>query len=644
MLLKNLYDYALSRGLLADEAFQDKPIRWIIPIDGEGNLVGAGPIETQGEKNRGKNFSAPRTSRPKNAGGVAEFLADSLTPVFGLEADPTKVPENKKAERDANNKSKQEDFWRQIREAHEKTNDPDLPAVLSFHEKFPTDAPFLRWGTNSDGKGDSKPCWWVKGASGIEAKMGPDQFTFQVGQRLLLGEETRIRPYWREVFAGEKSSTDSSSHLGVCLVSGETNVPIAATHLPKIKGVPNTQSFGAAIVSFDKPSFTSFGFDQSANSPVSTRAVAAYCNALNELLRKDDHNLKIGDSVICFWAKDSQETSGFFARMLTKPEPDIVKKFLASPWAGLDRALVGKDRFFSVTMSGNAGRIVIRNWLQTTVEAAFENLRKWFSDLEIVTIAETFSEDKKARKKASDDVEGETKTQKMPPLAIFRMACATVRDAKELKTDVPIQLYRAALEGTAPSISLLKPILDRLQADLVKYGAKTLLNSSRFSLMKLILNRWTKDGEPMIETKVFDTDDPAYNCGRLLAVFDDLQMAAHDWKLEGAGVVERYYGTASSAPNSAFGILWRLHQHHLKKISRSGDRGKAAAEAIRRRIAEITVKFQPAAAGAAPAFPRVFNLQEQGRFALGFYQQKAAADAARREAKNRNTEPTGSDR
>lgn len=114
----------------------------------------------------------------------------------------------------------------------------------------------------------------------------------------------------------------------------------------------------------------------------------------------------------------------------------------------------------------------------------------------------------------------------------------------------------------------------------------------------------------------------------------DLQMAAHDWELKGAGVVERYYGSACSAPNSAFGILWRLHQHHLKKISQKGDRGKAAAVAIKRRIAEVACHFAQVMPGAAPAFPRSFNLQEQGRFALGFYQQKAADDAVRRAHKS----------
>jgi CRISPR-associated protein Csd1 len=150
----------------------------------------------------------------------------------------------------------------------------------------------------------------------------------------------------------------------------------------------------------------------------------------------------------------------------------------------------------------------------------------------------------------------------------------------------------------------------------------------------LILNRNRKEHEPAMEPKVFETDDLAYNCGRLLAVLDDLQQAAHEYKLEGAGVVERYYGTASSVPNSAFPILWRLHRHHLKKLERLGKGG--TAHAIERHLAEIACRFTPATAGAAPSFPRTFGLMEQGRFALGFYQERAAAFermAAAREAK-----------
>jgi CRISPR-associated protein Csd1 len=128
----------------------------------------------------------------------------------------------------------------------------------------------------------------------------------------------------------------------------------------------------------------------------------------------------------------------------------------------------------------------------------------------------------------------------------------------------------------------------------------------------------------MIDEKLNDEiTDEAYNCGRLLAVFQKLQSAAHGKDFDGAGVVEKYYGTASSSPNSAFGILWRLHQHHLKKLSRDN---KGASVSIKNEIAEICAKFKQSN---PPQFPRSFNLQAQGRFALGFYQQIAADKEAR---------------
>ena len=629
MLLKLLYDFAHSRKLLDDLAFAPKPIRWVIPLGSDGNLIGTGPLETTGQKNRGNEYLAPQTRRPKNAGGIAEFLADNITGIFGLDTEPEKdtANRNKRMERDANNASKCEDFWRQIQQACDQTQHSALKALVRFHEQTKDAPSFLRWGVSNERKLDDKPHWWLTTAGGDEVKLGLDNFTFRVGGELLLGDEMTLRPFWRNVYQKEIDDEDASARRGLCLITGTADVPVAPTHLPKVKGVPNTQSFGAAIVSFDKPAFASYGFDQSHNAPSSTAAVSAYCSALNFLLKDPDHNLRIGQTSVCFWARETKDAASFFAGMLNRPDPASVIAFLKTPWAGIDRELVRRDQFNSVTLSGNAGRIVVRHWIQTTLEAARENLRQWFTDLEICDYGDPAIQEKRKRRAKSDAGEADGG---MPPLALFRLACTTVREAKDLQAETLTQLCRASLDGTTPSLILLKPMLNRLDADLARYGPNTLLNISRFALMRLILNRNRKEGEPMIEPQVFKTDDPAYNCGRLLAIFDDLQMKAHEYKLEGAGVVERYYGSASSAPNSAFGILWRLHQHHLKKISRQGDKGKAASEAIKRRIAGIASLFPQPAPNQPPGFPRTFSLQEQGRFALGFYQQKAADDAGRR--------------
>lgn len=635
MLLRHLYELARARNLLDDLAFAPKTIRWVIPLDAAGNLIGSGPIETIGKRNRGKEFSAPQTSRNKNAGGVAEFLADGITALFGLDMDPEKDIENdkKRKERNTNNSVKYQDFWQQMQAACDATAHPMLPAVLQFRQRTGATPAFLRWGRSCAETAGEKPAWWLTNATGEEIKLGPENFTFAINGQLLLDDEQMLRPYWRHVYQRELTSRNDSSGRGLCLITGAQDVPIAATHTPKIKGIRNAQPTGAALVSFDKPAFTSYGFAQSYNAPASIEAATAYCVALNWLVSQKNHALHIGPTAVCFWARDSEEASDLFAAMLDRPQPESVRDFLHAPWAGVDRTLLHHDRFYSVTLAGNAGRIVVRHWMQSTVEAARENLRHWFTDLDIASYGNPTGQPK--RRKTADTAGGSAEAP--PPLALYSLAMTTVRDQKELRPETLTQLYRAALEGTAPSLALLKPILNRLEVDLVRNGSKTLFGVSRFALLRLILNRNRKAGDPMIQPQVFETDDSAYNCGRLLAVLAEAQQKAHDYKLEGSGVAERYFGTACAAPASVFPLLIRLNRHHLNTISKS-DRYRGHERFLETSIQNILVLFHPTEGKQPPVFPRVLNLQAQGRFALGFYQQQAADDAARRAARNDHTQ------
>jgi CRISPR-associated protein Csd1 len=84
--------------------------------------------------------------------------------------------------------------------------------------------------------------------------------------------------------------------------------------------------------------------------------------------------------------------------------------------------------------------------------------------------------------------------------------------------------------------------------------------------------------------------------------------------------------------------LWKLHNHHLRKVEQQGNKGLKAAFAIRGRIADIVGKFAAAGPDRPPQFPRQLSLEEQGRFALGFYQQLAADRQAAREARKNKPE------
>ena len=91
----------------------------------------------------------------------------------------------------------------------------------------------------------------------------------------------------------KQSETDIS---GICLVTGE-KTEISRIHR-NIKGVPGAQSSGAALVSFNAPSFESYGKEQSYNAPVGKYAEFAYTSALNYLLAQKKYTFPLGDLLL----------------------------------------------------------------------------------------------------------------------------------------------------------------------------------------------------------------------------------------------------------------------------------------------------------------------------------------------------------
>ena len=544
------------------------------------------------------------------------------------------MPASKRADRDANNLAKRDDFWAQIAAAHVAHPSSEVNALLSFGTRITKEPPpFLRWGKATDGKSE-KSAWWLTTASGTEARLGPENFTFRVNGSLLLEDET-LRQFWRDRHGSEVADARTGFASGRCLVTGQENQRLAPTHNPKIQGVPNTQSFGASIVSFDKPAFGSYGFDQSLNAPTSDAAAIAYSIALNHLIGSSDHSVRIGQTTLCFWPAQTAIAKTPFA-FLNKPDPKVIGDFVRAPFAGVEREIVRRDRFYAVTLAGNSGRIVIRHWIDISLEQAVENLHQWFRDLEISVPA-------RAPKKAA---KAGAKERDYHPLSLYWLACTTVREAKELSPDTTAQLYRAALDGTAPSLSLLKPILNQLHSRLVRDDTYNLLyDESRFALLKLILNRnRPQDTMEIKPSLTADTEDAAYNCGRLLAILADAQSKAlnadtkkgEDWKTANATIMDRYFGTASVSPSSVLPLLIRLNRHHLDKIRKS-ERYGGHERFIQEQVESVLVLFKPARPGLPPSFPRTLDLQAQGRFALGFYQQHAADAAARQTNKKAQT-------
>lgn len=398
-----------------------------------------------------------------------------------------------------------------------------------------------------------------------------------------------VRAFW----AAENAPGDT---IMQCIVCGQQRPVLSRLKTP-IKGAPGGQPSGTAIISANNDAFESYGLKASLIAPTCASCGEGFTRGVNDLLAKREHNIITGGAALVFWTKAG---AGFSLRdWFDTPEPAQVRALIEAARLGKPPPPLDATAFYAAVLSGSGGRTVVRDWIDTTVAAVKEQLAHWFAGQSVVG---PWGEPPK-------------------PLGVFLLAAATVRDAnKDLSPVTPRALWRAALTGTPVPSSLLWQAVQRNRAE----GKVT---AQRAALIKLVLCsaehgdvRRTMEDE-MTQLNL-DNPNPGYLCGRLLAVLEGAQTAA----LPGikATIVDRFYGTASSAPASVFGRLLRGVQPHLGKLQR--DR-PGVYRAIQRRLEDIQSGLS--------SFPRTLTLEEQGLFALGYYHQRAYDRAQAREAAER---------
>src|SRR5205823_999798 len=91
-----------------------------------------------------------------------------------------------------------------------------------------------------------------------------------------------------------------------------------------------------------------------------------------------------------------------------------------------------------------------------------------------------------------------------------------------------------------------------------------------------------------------DLENAAYQCGRLMAIFEEIQNRALG--TVNAGVVERYYAAFSATPHLTLGRLSRLSNFHINKMGDSGG-------IFRNKLGGVMAHVR--------TLPRNFNLEEQ---------------------------------
>jgi CRISPR-associated protein Csd1 len=378
----------------------------------------------------------------------------------------------------------------------------------------------------------------------------------------------------------------------------------------KIKGIGGQDTI---LISANEKAFCSFGLEKAANSPISIQAEGLVKAALDDLIGKSkEQKLVFNNTIHLHWTRNPIEEDPF--DLLASADEKAVEALLKSVQQGQPPVAFDANAYYALSLSANGARIVVRDWLESTVPEVQRHVAEWFQDLAIV----------------QPDGQGTKRDFKFGAL-LYGMVRA---DLEDLSPALPTQLLHGALRGRSvplPQAALAAALRRQCIEPKGEDAKRNAVILARLALIKACLlrspnspnnNSQTKD-IAMTECLNPESRDPAYLCGRLFAVFDRLQYLA----LGGvnAGVVERYYASASTTPALVMGRLFRNAQFHLAKA----DGGVAT---------NVAKDFEAITCALGDQFPASLDLESQGRFALGYYHQKA--DYRRRTAERKEKETT----
>ncbi|MDO5693116.1 MAG: type I-C CRISPR-associated protein Cas8c/Csd1 [Pseudomonadota bacterium] len=583
-LLNDQYERLLARGEpgLSPFGYSQEKISYCVVLSAAGEPLQAIPLlDTSGKKPLPRSLSVPQPK--KRASDISpSFLWDKTSYVLGVSLSSKRS-------------NKEHEAFKQLHlEMLGHEADEGLQALCRFLNAWTPE------------RFDATP---------FHADMMDTNVVFRLdGDPGFLHERPAARAVRARLLASD-GIADAASQV-MCLITGEV-APTARLH-PAIKGVNGAQSSGASIVSFNQESFNSWSKVQGDNAPVSEQAAFAYTTMLNHLLRRDERNrqrFSVGDTTVVFWAEtpDSEEAEAaesLFSSMFMSDLPDTDEQATAklaraiemiahgAPLQDIDPKLQPGTRMVVLGLAPNASRLSIRFVLHDTLALFTARLRRHALDLAL-----------------------EPTPWKKPP-SPWRLALITApsRDGKHKSDDVSPRLagdlMRAILTGQRYPQSVLSSLVMRFRND----GD---ISGLRVALCKAVLNRdarlssshSTGASFPKEISMSFDPQDahPAYLLGRLFATLENAQRAALGGSVN-ATIRDRYFGAASATPALVFPVLLRNVQNHLARLRK--DKPGIAVN-LEKDLREIV--------GMLPThFPKSLALQDQGRFAIGYYHQSEA--------------------
>lgn len=405
----------------------------------------------------------------------------------------------------------------------------------------------------------------------------------------LLEGETEIIACKKNLMILPDNSTEKETlQKMVCLITGEKSSVVETTTATMIPGSQAT----AKLVSFQSDSgYDSYGKTKGYNAPISEEAEFAYTTALNYLLRSDSKNkFLLGNRTFLFWASGSSE-SGQKAEeslwsMLGFQENDDdpnrrilqVREVFNSIYSGqLTTSL--EDKFYIIGLAPNSARIAVSYWAEIPLKEFASMILKHFYDMDII----------------------DTRKEKKPYFGLRSILSSVTLGGKvsDVTPNLPEALVKSIFQGLPYPQTLYSSCIRRIRAE-------NTLGIARAAIIKAYLNRVNENQEKLNTMLDKENKNQGYLCGRLFAVLDKIQGDANGQH----SIKERYMNAASATPATVFATIINLSSHHSEKLN---DGRKVYYEKLKQ---EIVDKIS------AEGFPSHLDLQDQGRFFVGFYHQQ----------------------
>lgn len=386
-----------------------------------------------------------------------------------------------------------------------------------------------------------------------------------------------------------ENSQDEANVTHLCLVSGKHGPSVETTTATMI---PGSQAI-AKLVSFQVNSgYDSYGKTKCGNAPISEEAEFAYTTALNSMLQKGSRNkFMLGTRTFVFWASNNNEASretekslfdllGYSEEANDDPNANLMKvrKVFESIYSGMLKTDFD-DKFYILGLAPNSARIAVVYWSETTLKDFAEKILCHFNDMEI----------------------HDTRKDKKPYMGIREIISSVTLGGKmsDATPNLPEAVVKSIFQGLPYPQTLYSACLSRIRAE-------QKLTITRAAIIKAYLNRQSNNNKKIDIMLDKDNNNQGYLCGRLFAVLDKIQEDANNI----SSIRERYMNAASATPSAVFATILNLSLHHSEKL----DEG--------RRIYFEKLKQEILDKVSADGFPTHLDLQDQGRFFVGYYHQR----------------------